>query len=37
MCFEKMKKALIDAAERAGLKEYEIYYSHEESISAETL
>ncbi len=37
MTFEKMKKALIDAAERAGLKEYEIYYQREESLNAETL
>ena len=37
MVFESMKKALIAAAERADLKEYEIYYQREESISAETL
>ena len=37
MMFEKMKQALIDAAERAGLAQYEIYYQMEESISAETL
>ena len=37
MVFESMKKALIAAAEQAGLKEYEIYYQMEESVSAETL
>ncbi len=37
MMFEQMKQALIAAAERAGLAEYEIYYQMEESISAETL
>ena len=37
MLFEKMKKALVNAAERAGLKEYEIYYQREESLNAETL
>ena len=37
MTFETMKQALIAAAERAGLAQYEIYYQMEESISAETL
>lgn len=37
MDFERMKKALVDAAERAGLTEYEIYAQTEESINAETL
>ena len=37
MKFEELKQALIDAAERAGIKEYEIYYQSEDSISAETL
>ncbi len=37
MSFESMKEALIAAAERAGLSEYEIYYQAEESTSAETL
>lgn len=37
MMFEKMKQALIAAAEKAGVKEYEIYYQRSESISAETL
>ena len=37
MVFERMKQALIAAAERAGIKEYEIYYQMEESVSAETL
>ena len=37
MIFEAMKQALIAAAERAGLDQYEIYYQREESISAETL
>ncbi len=37
MMFEKMKKALIAAAEAAGLAQYEIYYQRGESISAETL
>ena len=37
MMFETMKQALIAAAERAGLAQYEIYYQMEESISAETL
>ena len=37
MKFEEMKQILVDAAERAGLTEYEIYYQMEESISAETL
>ena len=37
MNFEGMKQALIAAAERAGIKEYEIYAQVSESISAETL
>ncbi len=37
MIFEQMKKALIAAAEAAGVKQYEIYYQVGESISAETL
>lgn len=37
MILEDMKKALVAAAERAGLKQYEIYYQRGESISAETL
>ena len=37
MKFEELKQALVAAAERQGLKEYEIYYQAEESISAETL
>lgn len=37
MKFEELKQILIDAAERAGIKEYEIYYQSEDSISAETL
>ena len=37
MRFEEMKQALIRAAEQAGLKEYEIYYQMDESVSAETL
>ena len=37
MMFESMKKALIAAAEAAGLAQYEIYYQRGESISAETL
>ncbi|MBE6553629.1 MAG: TldD/PmbA family protein [Ruminococcaceae bacterium] len=37
MIFEAMKQALIAAAERAGLDQYEIYYQREESVSAETL
>ena len=37
MKFEEMKLALIAAAEQAGLKEYEIYYESEESVSVETL
>ena len=37
MKFEELKQALVAAAERRGLKEYEIYYQAEESISAETL
>ncbi len=37
MVFEEMKQALIAAAERAGLGEYEIYYEQEENLSVETL
>ena len=37
MSFEAMKKALIAAAERAGIKDYEIYYEQEENLSVETL
>ena len=37
MMFEQMKQALIAAAQRAGIAEYEIYYQNEESVSAETL
>ncbi len=37
MLFEQMKNALIAAAERAGLTQYEIYYQMEESVNAETL
>ena len=37
MLFEQMKQALIAAAQRANIAEYEIYYQNEESVSAETL
>ena len=37
MNFETMKQALIQAADAAGLEQYEIYYQMEESVSAETL
>lgn len=37
MIFEQMKQALADAAQRAGIEEYEIYYRNEESVSAEAL
>ncbi len=37
MNFENVKTSLVEAAKGAGLKEYEIYYMQEESISAETL
>ena len=37
MKFEEMKQALVAAAQRAGLAQYEIYYQMEESVSAETL
>ena len=37
MNFEILKSALVDAAERAGIREYEIYARVSESISAETL
>ncbi len=37
MLFEEMKQALVAAAKRAGIEEYEIYYQVGESVSAETL
>lgn len=37
MELEQVKRALIDAARRAGIEEYEIYYQSDESVSAETL
>ena len=37
MNFESMKQRLVVAAERAGLKEYEIYAMNESNISAEAL
>ena len=37
MNFESMKQALIREAEKAGVKEYEIYFECEESLSVETL
>ncbi len=37
MNFQEMKQALVDAAKRAGLTQYEIYGEIDESISAETL
>lgn len=37
MQFEEMKQALSDAAARAGVGQYEIYYQKEDGISAETL
>lgn len=37
MRFDEIKQVLADAATRAGLAEYEIYYQIEESVSAETL
>lgn len=37
MGFENVRSSLISAASEAGLDQYEIYYMHEESISAETL
>ena len=37
MLFEQMKNALVAAAERAGLTQYEIYYQVAESVNAETL
>lgn len=37
MDFQKMKKALINAAEANGIKEYEIYYQSAEEISSEAL
>ncbi|MBE6530880.1 MAG: TldD/PmbA family protein [Ruminococcaceae bacterium] len=37
MDFEKIKKCLFDAANEAGIEEYEIFYTADSSISAETL
>ena len=37
MLFEQMKEALVAAAKKAGIEQYEIYYQVGESISAETL
>lgn len=37
MIFEQMKEALVTAAKRAGLTQYEIYYQLSESVNAETL
>ena len=37
MKFEELKQALIAAAEKAGVEQYEIYYQVGESLSAETL
>ncbi len=37
MRFEDMKKALVEAAQQAGLEQYEIYFEQEESIGVETL
>ncbi len=37
MLFEEMKQALIAAARRAGIEQYEIYYQSAERVSAETL
>ena len=37
MNFENLKKHLFDAANDAGLEEYEIFYTSDSSISAETL
>lgn len=37
MKFDEVKSALIEAANKAGLEEYEIYYMRDNGISAETL
>ncbi|MBQ7384806.1 MAG: TldD/PmbA family protein [Clostridia bacterium] len=37
MDFESLKKSLFDAAKSAGLEEYEIFYTADSSVSAETL
>ncbi|MBR2722349.1 MAG: TldD/PmbA family protein [Clostridia bacterium] len=37
MKFEAMKQALIAAAQKAGVEQYEIYYEMEESLSADTM
>ena len=37
MKFDEVRSALIEAANEAGLKEYEIYYMRDNGISAETL
>ena len=37
MLFEQMKKALVAAAKKAGIEQYEIYHQVSESVSAETL
>ncbi len=37
MSFEQMKDALVAAAERAGLEQYEIYFEQDETVSVETL
>ena len=37
MLFEEMKQALVAAAKKAGLEQYEIYYQNSESVSADTL
>ena len=37
MNFEQMKEALVAAAERAGLEQYEIYFEQDETVSVETL
>ena len=37
MNFEMMKQALISAAEKAGISQYEIYFEREENLSVETL
>ncbi len=37
MNFENLKKTLFDAARAAGLEEYEIFYTSDSSVSAETL
>lgn len=37
MNFELLKKAIVDAAEKQGITEYEIYYMSDSSLSVETL